>query len=127
LIERHAGQLAAMATTAVAVEPTLQAVGVVMDNAVPEAATIRAQMGPESRLVFRDGCAGTASKNALVHAAEWLALRSGFTRSHGRLHFHDEAGWRRLLAECGLRVESARPELGLLSNLVLVCSRADRP
>src|SRR6185503_4758224 len=86
---------------------------------------VRTRMGRGSHLVFRDGCAGPRTGNWLVHAAEALARLTGFTRMPGKMLFHGEEKWRRLLGECGFRVESAHPELGLLSNLVLVCSRTE--
>jgi hypothetical protein len=89
--------------------------------------SVHGRMGPGSRLVFRDGCAGAGTGNRIVHAAEALARATGFTRMSGRMLFHTEDGWRRLLSACGFRVESSHPELGLLSNLVLVCSRSNDP
>jgi len=75
------------------------------------------------RLVFRDGCADRGRGHRLVAAGEALACRLGFTRQPGRHHFRTSEGWRRLLEGCGLVVEESRPDLGLLSNLVLVCRK----
>ena len=90
-------------------------------------ACLRARMSASSRLLFRDGCAGPGTRNWIVRGAESLALLSGFTRASGKLNFHSEEVWRRLLGECGFSVESAHPELGLFSNLVLICSRTAHP
>jgi predicted exporter len=74
------------------------------------------------RLLFRDGCADTKA-HVLVHAAEACARWTGFTRAGGKFSFRTREGWRSLLTESGLVVEEERSELGLFSNLVLLCRK----
>ena len=59
----------------------------------------------------------------LVHAAETCARWTGFTRAGGKFHFRSREGWRSLLTASGLVVAEERPELGLFSNLVLLCRK----
>jgi 1-acyl-sn-glycerol-3-phosphate acyltransferase len=79
-------------------------------------------LAPGGRLVFRDGCSD-ARAHRLTSAWERFALAVGFTRNHGGLWFNTAGEWRALVEECGLAVESVRPDLGSMSNLVLVCRR----
>lgn len=87
-------------------------------------ARIVAALPPGGRLLFRDGCADTAA-HLLVHAAETCARWTGFTRAGTKFFFRSREGWRSLLTLSGLVVAEERPELGLFSNLVLLC-RKDR-
>jgi 1-acyl-sn-glycerol-3-phosphate acyltransferase len=84
---------------------------------------VAAAVPPGGRLLFRDGCADAGGAHRAVHWGEWLAGRIGFTRTRGAFHFRTEAGWVRLLAECGFAVEERHPELGPLSNRVFLCRR----
>jgi SAM-dependent methyltransferase len=77
---------------------------------------------PGGRLLFRDGCSDDRG-HALVVAGERFAGLIGFTRTGPRFHFRSRAGWCSLLAECGLLVLHASPELGALSNTVLMCEK----
>lgn len=85
-------------------------------------ARVVAALPPGGRLLFRDGCADTRA-HGLVHAAETCARWTGFTRAGTEFFFRSRQGWRSLLASCGLVVAEERPDLGLFSNLVLVCRR----
>ncbi|MBN1443967.1 MAG: 1-acyl-sn-glycerol-3-phosphate acyltransferase, partial [Planctomycetes bacterium] len=84
---------------------------------------LAAAMPQGARLIFRDGCRDAGRSHRWVHAGERLAGRIGFTRFEGGLHFRSEAEWAGLLQECGFAIEERRPDLGLLSNLVLVARR----
>jgi len=84
---------------------------------------IAAALRPGGRLLFRDGCAAGAGQR-LVQAAESMAHAIGFTKSGGEFHFRTLEAWRALLCECGFVVEAERPDLGLLSNVTLLCRKA---
>ena len=77
---------------------------------------------PGGTLVFREGCRGGRG-HRFVHVGEALARRTGFTRAGRELHFQAREGWLDLLAGCGFSVVSEHPELGLFSNLLLVCRK----
>jgi SAM-dependent methyltransferase len=77
-----------------------------------------------SGVVFRDGCLG-ARGHRLVHAGETFARRIGFTRARRGFCFRTRDGWRSLVTSVGLVIVSERPDLGVLSNLVLVCRKGN--
>jgi predicted exporter/1-acyl-sn-glycerol-3-phosphate acyltransferase/SAM-dependent methyltransferase len=83
-------------------------------------------LAPDAKLVFRDGCRTEGVRHWFVHGAEAVARATGFTRVPGDFQFHSEEGWRKLLADCGYRIQSSDPSLGLFSNFVLVCSKEAR-
>jgi SAM-dependent methyltransferase len=83
---------------------------------------LAAVLPPGGRLVFRDGVKDEAGQNA-VHFFERVAAILRFTRVPGPMHFRTEADYRQLLESCDLEIESAHPELGRGSNLVLVCRK----
>ena len=84
---------------------------------------LAAALPPGGILLFRDGCSGRGHHHRWVFAQEWIAIRTGFTKSHGKFLFRSESEWKALLAESGFEVQSTRPDLGRFSNLVLVCRR----